>query len=412
MIPKAEVLSAANDSGLFPTTVEKDYALGWVLFGIAGHDTLGSWVFKGGTCLKKCYFDTYRFSEDLDFTVRDGGVYSTAEIEAAIKEVCDWVAGESGIEFPAERLVVEELTNPRGKKTFQARISFVGPLRMPANQIQRIKFDISNDEVLVDSPEERFVFHPYSDTLPDISPISCYTLNEILAEKTRALHERSGRARDVFDVVNIARNFRDEVDRERTFEILEDKFRYKELPTPSTNLILSSVDSAMLATDWDHALGHQLAVLPPMEGFLSDLQGAVEWLFAEEEVPRLRDSIPGGAEEQTVERLRFAGAPVLGALGGGLAPGMASSSAYSTVMERIRFAARNRLLARVRYNGVDRIVEPYSLRVPGTGNLLLYVFEMERGGRRSENIKAFKVAQIAAAEVTSNPFQPRFMIEL
>lgn len=28
-------------------------------------------MFKGGTCLKKCYFETYRFSEDLDFTLQD-----------------------------------------------------------------------------------------------------------------------------------------------------------------------------------------------------------------------------------------------------------------------------------------------------------------------------------------------------
>jgi predicted nucleotidyltransferase component of viral defense system len=27
-----------------------------------------SLVFKGGTCLRKCYFHDYRFSEDLDFT--------------------------------------------------------------------------------------------------------------------------------------------------------------------------------------------------------------------------------------------------------------------------------------------------------------------------------------------------------
>lgn len=25
-------------------------------------------IFKGGTCLRKCYFSNYRFSEDLDFT--------------------------------------------------------------------------------------------------------------------------------------------------------------------------------------------------------------------------------------------------------------------------------------------------------------------------------------------------------
>jgi len=70
VIPKAEVLAVAEETGLLPTTVEKDYALGWVLFAIADHATIGRWYFKGGTCLKKCYLDTYRFSEDLDFTIR------------------------------------------------------------------------------------------------------------------------------------------------------------------------------------------------------------------------------------------------------------------------------------------------------------------------------------------------------
>ena len=31
-----------------------------------------SLVFKGGTALKKCYFDNYRFSEDLDFSGLEG----------------------------------------------------------------------------------------------------------------------------------------------------------------------------------------------------------------------------------------------------------------------------------------------------------------------------------------------------
>jgi predicted nucleotidyltransferase component of viral defense system len=44
--------------------------LGWLFKGIYNHDELAPvWTFKGGTCLKKCYFETYRFSEDLDFTL-------------------------------------------------------------------------------------------------------------------------------------------------------------------------------------------------------------------------------------------------------------------------------------------------------------------------------------------------------
>lgn len=81
-------------------------------------------------------------------------------------------------------------------------------------------------------------------------------------------------------------------------------------------------------------------------------------------------------------------------------------------MERIRFAARNRLLARVDYHGVTRLVEPYSLRMPGTGNLLLYVYEVQRGAGGGEGIKAFKVSELGRAEATDVPSSPRYLVEL
>ena len=59
MIPKQEVMALAAELQLQAHIVEKDYALGWFLAGIAAHPVIGSrWVFKGGACLKKCYFET------------------------------------------------------------------------------------------------------------------------------------------------------------------------------------------------------------------------------------------------------------------------------------------------------------------------------------------------------------------
>jgi len=72
MISKEEIISVADETGLTPRIVEKDYVLGWLLGAVNANAALSqSWVFKGGTCLKKCYFETYRFSEDLDFTLQD-----------------------------------------------------------------------------------------------------------------------------------------------------------------------------------------------------------------------------------------------------------------------------------------------------------------------------------------------------
>ena len=75
-------------------------------------------------------------------------------------------------------------------------------------------------------------------------------------------------------------------------------------------------------------------------------------------------------------------------------------------LDVIRFAGANRLLVAFTYNGRLRTVEPYSLRRPKTGNLLLYGWE-----RDSSQIKAFDVSRIRDVEVTRAAFSPRYRIE-
>ena len=105
MIDRREILEAASSFSLLPSIVEKDYVLGWMLAGINAHDELGeSWVFKGGTCLKKCYFETYRFSEDLDFTLRNEEHLDEEFLRTAFEEVISWVTEQSGLNIPADQL--------------------------------------------------------------------------------------------------------------------------------------------------------------------------------------------------------------------------------------------------------------------------------------------------------------------
>lgn len=91
MIPKADILHLAKQQELQSTTVEKDYVLGWLLYAISNHSRLSRWAFKGGTCLKKCFFETYRFSEDLDFTVPVEEPLDEDAIKAGLEELADWV---------------------------------------------------------------------------------------------------------------------------------------------------------------------------------------------------------------------------------------------------------------------------------------------------------------------------------
>ena len=64
------------------------------------------------------------------------------------------------------------------------------------------------------------------------------------------------------------------------------------------------------------------------------------------------------------------------------------------------------------YNGAQRLVEPYSLRYPTTGNQLLHVHEVQKNGRPSNKHKAFITSKITSASVSNVPFTPRWFVEL
>ena len=100
MISTRDLRARVAEWALRDDVVEKDYVIGWVLAGIGGEPRLNDgWVFKGGTCLKKCYLETFRFSEDLDFTVLPHGVSDPDDVLAVLKRVLDRVGQASGIDF-------------------------------------------------------------------------------------------------------------------------------------------------------------------------------------------------------------------------------------------------------------------------------------------------------------------------
>ena len=64
MIPEAKIKSLARNQGVDPAVIDRDHALGVVLWALSSQGMPG-WVFKGGTCLRKCHFGDYRFSVPL-----------------------------------------------------------------------------------------------------------------------------------------------------------------------------------------------------------------------------------------------------------------------------------------------------------------------------------------------------------
>jgi len=395
MIDRRELLATAANLGLLPNVVEKDYVLGWVLAGISNHPALAQhWVFKGGTCLKKCYFETYRFSEDLDFTVTDESHLSVDFLLATFGEVSAWIYEQSGIELPSDRLHFEVFRNRRDRQAGQGRVSYRGPIAPVSRDLPRIKLDLTSDEILVLPPIDRPVSHPYSDA-PDGGIIArCYSYEEVFAEKMRALAERA-RPRDLYDVINLFRHDEFHAAPQAIHEALAKKCSFKGIAFP-TLATLTPLHEELMA-DWAVMLTHQLPALPPVEAFWSQLPVLFAWIEEgrRSAVPAAFPLTPG----DVVIR------PPAGTFS---VPGMATSAP----LEVIRFAASNRLCVELDY--VDeqgrravRMIEPYSLRRTQAGDIVLHAVRADNQLHRT-----YRADRIRGAHATQQTFAPRYAVEL
>jgi hypothetical protein len=143
MITRAELNAVGEFHQLPITTVQKDYVLGWILASIAAHPTASEWSLKGETCLKECYFETYRFSEDLDFTLPGAHPVSVSYLETNLETLLQWVENRCGLLFPRRDWKIEEYLNPRGKPAYQVKVSYSGP-HPPASMLptaNQVRFD-------------------------------------------------------------------------------------------------------------------------------------------------------------------------------------------------------------------------------------------------------------------------------
>lgn len=392
MIEKREILAIAEQTSLTPHVVEKDYVLGWMLAGIYSRAELAeSWVFKGGTCLKKCFFETYRFSEDLDFTLRDPSHLNEDFLKRIFKEVGEWIYDQTGIEVPSNGQAFDVYNNPRGHISCQGKISYKGPISS-THALPRIKLDLTADERIVLPPVQTQIFHPYSDAPEDGIEVLAYDYVEAFAEKFRALAERT-RPRDLYDVVNLYRNTDARPDSQRFIEVLRAKCEFKGIGLP--RIADLELHRAELEAGWANMLNHQLPALLPVASFWNALPDIFAWLDGA--ITPALATMPLGATD-TVIRERVINLP--------------SGSKGQTFIEIIRFAAANRLLVEIDYrdkegNRSTRAIEAYSLRRTQAGDVLLMAVRAENGQPRS-----YLVNSILGVRTTQTSFAPRYPIEL
>ena len=167
--------------GTARSVVEKDYVIGWVLWGIGADQTLSTaWAFKGGTGLKKCYLETYRFSEDLDFTVLPGGPIRAEELSPVLQRLLERVRRQSGVVFTDRPPLLK--THDSGNYT-EARVYYRGPRN--THGVTSLILDLSASEKVARPTVLQEIAHAYPDKLPPPGTVRCYSFDEVFAEKIR-----------------------------------------------------------------------------------------------------------------------------------------------------------------------------------------------------------------------------------
>jgi predicted nucleotidyltransferase component of viral defense system len=389
MINKREVIEYSMEFMVPAKVIEKDYALGWLLAGIASHRDLGNrWVFKGGTCLRKCYLETYRFSEGIAFTVTDPEYLAPGLLTKAFGEISEWVYGETGIEIPRNGIGIEPYKNRRGTTSVQGRIAYKGPMRSDRDP-GSIRFDLTDNGGTVFPPVARQVHHPYSDEPEDGIHVRCHSLETIFAEKIRTLAERE-RPQDLYDLVNLYRNRDLQLDTKTLLQTLSYRCRRRGVEVPIAQFLETEPDHTELEAEWKH-MAHQLPALPPFEEFWTELRNLSAWLH--------------GAAEKIIP-------PKIPAMGlvfdpSGQWPPGSHCRGTPVPLEAVRFAATNRLLVNLTYQGKIHLIEPYALRRTEDGDLFLYAVINHTG-----EVMTYRVDRIEAAETTGIPYVPRYEIEL
>lgn len=285
MILKKEIESIAEAQNVLKSTIDKDWVLGHFIDGIYSIPELKEvLIFKGGTCLRKCYFPNYRFSEDLDFTSTDATFELT---EKMLNQVVQVITNNTEIALHIEEL--KPLKHNDKLTGYKAIIKFWGADHprnqappLPERWTTSIKIEIILYELMVFPTETTQVHHPYSDQLSQ-NPleIPCYAIEEVLSEKFRALIQRSYTApRDFYDIWYLANHVK-EINWQKVKLAFFEKMKYKGIEFNTIEQMINVDNDKLLKAAWQNSLGHQISkvLLPDYEMVKKDIVELLNKVF-------------------------------------------------------------------------------------------------------------------------------------
>jgi len=201
-----------------PGLIEQDLTIHRVLKEIySSKHPAENYLFKGGSCLVKCYFGYYRFSVDLDFTWRDQTVWKglekrelrrkLVEETGSFGSLLEKIAKDIGLEFKNNledrryfefggggKMVTFKMW--KNSELMKIQVNFVDEILFPYKTVV-VKTLLGNAEI---SEGERVYFEEFLKFYKSFK-VAAYDEREILCEKVRAiLTRRTQKLRDFYDL--------------------------------------------------------------------------------------------------------------------------------------------------------------------------------------------------------------------
>jgi predicted nucleotidyltransferase component of viral defense system len=388
MIDKEEIDSKSEELGIHAANVQRDYVFGWLLSGLYHPDNplCRELILKGGNCFRKAYFEHARFSNDLDFSTQTE--LDQDKLRAAIEHACNFAMEQSGVEFLVDQNRIGQRDSAQQDSVFyDARVyfkSFYGDEDVTI----KVELDVKEYDRILLPIQSRSLIHSFSDAELCQANLRCWKLEELLAAKLKALLHRQ-HSPDLYDFV-YAIFFQKILDISR-FEVISTflkKTIYEPNPEIAKGLLLE------LPFQVIRSLWNQFLVCPKLS--LISFDDAETWFRT------VIAELFGLLQPQ----------PAFAPTGGHISPSYFRPRNRDVIFE----AGRLQRLLRIVYEGVSRIVEPYSLtfkrRKDGVASEYFYAWDRSGGHSGHIGIKSFFSEKVQSIQMTEESFVPRFPIEL
>jgi len=276
MILQRKIIELSEKHGVPTSTIDKDWVLGHFLNALFEFQFANDFLFfKGGTYLRKCYFENYRFSEDLDFTLIDEKfVIDDSIIKSCIKKAYE-ISGINFNLFSLRKQIFKDTV-----QGYEIVIKFWGANHkvnqkpLPVNRWQdKIKLDTVFTEKVFETTVIKTIIHNYSGKILVTNKVNAYSCNEIIVEKLRSLIQRN-RPRDIYYIWYLAKNIDDQ-----SFTILKDllfkKAQHKGITVEYIELFINNDKLNTNKLAWKQSLQMQLSIndIPDFDKAYSHVYG-------------------------------------------------------------------------------------------------------------------------------------------